>query len=183
MFASVNSQLVSEFGKDWQTIASNAMDRYNPNSNAYMIDVRYQQLMGELHSQNARNQSILSQWNQLVASKQVQMPNEMERTQTINNIYESEFKDKGFSREQFDSFMEEAGSRPMTASDIHHAVYFSDYMKTAYLQGIEAGKSGKYQSALRSGGREITPSSSDIPNPGGGFFSDSYTDAIRRGIF
>ena len=71
----------------------------------------------------------------------------------------------------------------MKAADIHHAVYFDDYMKRAYLQGVEAGKTNKYQSALRSGGREITPTSNDIPNPMGGNFLDGYEDAIRRGIF
>lgn len=183
IFNNINTRLTSEFGPEWQQIASNAMDRYNPNSNAYKIDFRYQQMLNELQQQNARNQNIIGRWNELVSTKQIQTPDEKQAAEQINNLYATEFEPKGFTREQFDAFFQKAEQTTLQPADIHHALYFDEYMKQAYKQGIEAGKSGKYQSAVRAGGREVTPDSTQIPSSDETMFSRSYEEAIRRGIF
>ena len=183
IFNQINSRLVSEFGPEWQQIAANSADRYNPNSNAYMIDYRYQQMLNELQQQNRRNQEIIGKWNELVAQKQIQMPDEQQQAESINRLYATEFEGKGFSREQFDAFIQKAEQTTLQPADIHHAIYFDEYMKQAYQKGIEAGKSGNYQSAVRAGGREITPDSTNIPSSNGSNFLRGYEDAIRRGIF
>ena len=183
IFNQINSRLISEFGAEWQQIAANSADRYNPNSNAYRIDYRYQQMLNELQQQNRRNQEIMGKWNELVSQKQIQMPDEQQQAESINRLYSSEFEGKGFSREQFDDFIRKAEQTTLQPADIHHAIYFDEYMKQAYQKGIEAGKNGNYQSAVRAGGREITPNSTNIPSSDGSNFLRGYEDAIRRGIF
>ena len=183
IFNQINSKLISEFGAEWQQIAANSADRYNPNSNAYRIDYRYQQMLNELQQQNGRNQEIIGKWNELVSQKQIQMPDEQQQAESINRLYAAEFEGKGFSREQFDAFIQKAEQTTLQPADIHHAVYFDEYMKQAYQKGVEAGKNGSYQSAVRAGGREITPESTNIPSSNGSNFLRGYEDAIRRGIF
>ena len=148
----VQDNLKQMYGEDYQQRVDPA-EMFTPGSYTSMVYQSQQQLFQQYANQNAQNEEIVKNWGQMVANGQInsnpqqstfdQMPVETQAQQLVQE-YEQNWKQHGYTEDEFAQFVEDAKSSSMGMQDVHKVVYFNNYLSEAYRQGVEEGRQMMY---------------------------------------
>lgn len=158
--ANVQSSLKQMYGEDYQQRVD-ASEMFIPGSYSSMVYQAQQSLYTKYMEQNAQNEQIVKNWGQMVANGEINStPQEQggfdslpveTRAQALIQEYETNWKQAGYTEDEFDDFVGRAQQTNMDMAQVHKVVYFEDYLSAAYQQGLEQGRQAIYQQLQRTG--------------------------------
>lgn len=160
----VQENLKQMYGEDYQHRVDTA-EMFTPGSYTSMVYQSQQQLFQKYAEQNAHNEELVKNWGQMVANGQInsnpqeqqqfdQMPVETQAHQLVEE-YESNWKQNGFTEDEFVDFIAAAKEAPMNMIDVHKVVYFNNYLSEAYRQGLKEGQQQMYSRIRNTGNGNV----------------------------
>lgn len=144
----VQADMESEFGADYLQKV-NPQEMFKPRSFSSQVWAKQQESINHWTKLNERNQELVANWNKHIKHNGggPQPLSEVEAVQKqeqyLSSEYQNYFAPKlGYSKEQFDSFIEQAQKAPsLTLQQVEKVLNFDKYMQQSYERGIrERGK-------------------------------------------
>lgn len=126
-FAYIDSKLQEEFGKNYRE-EFDANDVVNSNSKSAQIWKKQTELMTDL----SKREQEFAEKNKPITQEDID--------KKLKDEYETKFKNEGFTVKEYQDFIKETQNYNYTTEDLHHMVYFKDYVDTAYEEGFKDGQ-------------------------------------------
>ena len=158
----VEEQLKVQYGENYKE-QINPQEMFNPGSFTSLVYQAQQHLFNTYLQQNAQNEALVRDWGKLVAEGKINSQQPLQQPQTFDALppetqaaqlvqeYEQNWKQLGFSEDEFVEFVGRAQETSMSPHEVHKVVYFENYMTEAYKQGLEQGRQAMIEQLRKSG--------------------------------
>jgi len=127
----VDAQLKQEFGEDYKEHFKSE-DIQKTNTLSYKMFSKQQDILNsiEKHQKEIKESLYQPEVKQVDIDRQIQ------------EEYEADFKESGYTREEFNEFVQEVKKAipNLKLKDFHRTIYFDTYIKNAYEKGKKDGK-------------------------------------------
>lgn len=128
----IDYNLKKEYGEDYQ-LHFKPEDKDKKGTLSYNMYRKQEKLLQQIQEYQEKQRQIAQQYRQ---------PTQEEIQKMIEEEYEKDFKEAGYSKEDFNKFYEEVKKAipKLKLKDYHRILYFKDYLKEAYQKGLQDGK-------------------------------------------
>lgn len=144
----IDAEMKQEFGENYKE-AFNPADMLNPRSLSARMTSRLGGLNQMFDQMNQRNAENFRNWNNKVASGQVELPPD-EQAKREQALIEENYKhfEKEMSREDYDKFVEQARQAPpLTMKDVYNVMNLDKLLEQAREEGRKEGRQDVFKEA------------------------------------